>query len=313
MTVRRRTSPGGARSTKPDGLRILVLIVVGALAITAASARILAVRRERAALLAVYPRLEQLLAVYSVLSWRSASQGDPAVRLTADYGSRDFVLECGTDGGDGAARSRPGVLFDCLAKEVLHREPVDGDTLRGPLFVPSEDLHYRFTWETLFGYELDVEVNPSPLEHAVLYQLRDSLHGPVAAACKAEVGEEAADRVCYPLVYPIAIGGLPVSRAMTFLAAASHPVFLSDGSVDRRDGWVVYLEGDATPVSAGELNRTIQLAMRQLQIADTDLRKVAPALEVMRVANDAKFVAAMIAELERAPDLTKLVSFLGGR
>ncbi len=81
--------------------------------------------------------------------------------------------------------------------------------------------------------------------------------------------------------------------------------WLSDGTVDRRDEWVIYID-DSEPITVGALNKFIQLAARRMQFGEVDLVKVAPTLEARWMGKDKAFLDDIFAEIGKTPDLLKI-------
>ena len=245
-----------------------------------------------------------MIAIYSLTSWRSSAQTIPKVTLDSEWGGRVFDLACkninwvaeGGPQGDGA-------LFDCFREMVLQPEIAEPGEVLAPLVSENEDLWYEFQWDSLFGYQYDVIVNPE--RSSELYKVRDGLRKD--RACEREASRE----LCSFSTYVVQIRGLTSSDRVAFVAASGHPVRLSNGSVDRRDGWTVTLGGqESSAMTIGDINKAIQLTARTLGFEETDLAKIAPKLETIWMKKDKAFLTTLFSELAKLPELSTVARFL---
>jgi len=265
----------------------------------------------RGELARIYPRLEQLIAIYSFTNWRSAGQVTPNVTLDSEWRGRDFRLDCKrinwiADGGD----QGDGALLDCFRETVLQPDIVEPGEVEAPLISENEDFSYEFQWQSLFGYELKITVNPERDRYPVLYKLRDKLRE--SEACERELeGNSNARMFCSFSTYVIEISGLTSSQRIAFVAASGHPVWLASGTVDRRDEWTITLGSEDTDtMTLGELNKAIQLTARSMGFEETDLSRVTPRLETIWMKKDRVFITTLFSEIDKIPELSSVSHFL---
>jgi hypothetical protein len=286
-----------------------VTAILCLLTIVGISYRLYVASSTRHRLAEVYPRLERLLAIYSVLNWRKAEQVPPIVKESSEASGSEFTLKCDSIEWGKGGFTRPGELFSCFTEPIRKMVPEEGeiDALR---FSPNEDYWYTFSWETLFGYEIQITVGANRIRNSDLYRLRDDIERDEIERCRVErQGSANVDSFCRFNTYAIQIDGLFHSQSVSFLAADGYLSWLPNGSVDRHEEWMIYLE-DKRPITAGQINKVIQLTARQMQIKETDLSKVAPELEAIWMNKDRAFLDALFTEIDRVPDLSKLSGFL---
>jgi hypothetical protein len=245
-----------------------------------------------------YPRIEQLIAIHSLLNWFN---GVVLVKSDTDYGGEEIILSALAKDG------QPGALFEAFTKKRKVTNPFDGEVFEGLAISPNEDVWYKFTCESLFGYELDVTVNPAS---ASLYRRRDAIHAEEHRRLVDELGENYDREAWGNLIYALKVDGLSASKRMEFLVSNGVLVWYSNGTVRRREGWVVYLDDADEPITPGQLNKFIQIAARKLNFSETDLSKVVPQLEAMWMAKDRAFLDSFFSELEKIPELEKFSAFI---
>lgn len=267
------------------------------IALAAAAIRIWNYYAERRHLAEAYPELEKLVAIYSVLAWKSPSQKPPFMIETNDTGYENqqgpFVCD--------------GALFDCFTQPVTRYIAVAGETVQTRRVIPSEDISYTFVWESLFGYSLHVGIGgeQTPFYRQVAHKKE----------CEQERSGEENGRTpdCQFTTYIVTVSGLTASGSVTFLASEGVASFLPDGSVDRRNGWVVYVGDDPEPLTVDGVKRFIQLTLRKLQIPHTDLSAAVPELEMRWMNKDRVFLAGLLSEAASMPDTMPIADFLSSR
>lgn len=253
----------------------------------------------------MYPKVEQLIGIYSLLCWRSAEQQPPQITEDSEWGGAEFQLNCNNIKWGTGGIVRSGELFSCFAEEIP--KTIDGVESLMPRITTNEDYWYKFPWEGLFGYEMNVEISPPLTEYKYLYVLRDS----IVKEQKKLADEDHPEQSDFGSfnTYAVKLSGLSNSDSVCFIAANGYITMMSNGSPDRHEEWVVYING-TTPMTLGAINKFIQLTMRKLLFTDTDLSRVVPQLEAKWMNSDSEFTSSIFAELENAPDLMGISEFL---
>jgi hypothetical protein len=244
-----------------------------------------------------YPRLEALMAIYSLLNWRSPDQRPPKVTERSDNGGGELEFDCPTS----------DALFSCFTAPRMVPVPVEGERIKTTQFISAEEYSYEFDWESLFGYQLGLTVRGyEALEkNSPIRKEREE--------CQKELeGYANSLDFCYFHMYRVSISGLTAGNSVSFITTDGRLTWNPDGSVNRRDERVIYFD-EESPITAGQINQTIQKTLRAMGIADPDLSRAAPRLEVLWMAKDTAFLGALIQELGKIPDLTKLASFIQGK
>ncbi|HEU4558150.1 MAG TPA: toll/interleukin-1 receptor domain-containing protein [Longimicrobium sp.] len=259
-----------------------------------------------AELRSLYPKIEQLIAIYSLLCWRNPTQQPPRVVEEGERGGEAFSLSCPDIQWGTGGITRPGELFSCFAGQVKKRDPLDGEEYEVYYLTPDEDFWYGFSWESLFGYELDVTINPPGARD--LYELRDEVVKENRAMLEEELGTQA-DGFPHIPIYAVEISGLSVSRTVRFLVADGFIARLAGGAVDHVNEWVVY-RGDTEPLRLGEIHKLIQLVLRRLQFKDPSLEKAVPELEAMWMQAGRSSVESVLGDLRSRPDLATIARFV---
>ena len=254
-----------------------------------------------------YPRLEAMLAVYSVLSWRSPEQRPPKITYKGETSGAELTLICpklpwGTGGFD-----RGDTLFSCFTEPRTVYVPEDGKEIETIQLISTEEHTYEFAWDSVFGYELTISLRG--------YEALNT-DSPIARdreACFKELERfENRHSTCTFNMYKVILSGLTVSKSVSFTTANGRLTWNPDGSVQRREERVIYFDQD-TPITIGQLNAVIQHTLRALGIVEQDISKIGPRLEVLWMAKDDAFLRALVAEIDKVPDLTKLSSYLQGK
>jgi hypothetical protein len=272
-------------------------------------AKIAAARAARRELEQVYPKVEQLIAIYSLVNWRSRDQQPPLIVRGGDNAEKAFELACNTLKW-GSPTMSIGELFDCFAEKVRVFIPVADETIETRRVVSNEDFWYDFSWNTLFGYPLRATVSPTPTQYPAVYNLRKELVETEGKRCREELqGSANAESICSFNTYVVRLEDLTYSKSVVFLVSDGYLVWLADGSVSRRNEWVVYVDS-TSPITMGSLNKSIQLIARQMQLKETDLSQIAPELEMKWMDHTRAFVSSLFVELDRQPDLIALTRFL---
>lgn len=287
--------------------RYVIALVVVAISVGGIAVRLHIAGTAKDRLGEAYPRLEQLLAIYSVINWRSPEQLPPIVTEDNYRGGSEFQLSCPNIAWGSGGFDKSDSLFKCFAVRTEHYVPEDGAKVTGPQFKQDEDWSYHFKWDSIFGYEVEIHVQG--------YEAREK-ESPIrkqVEACREELrGYANGPASCRFAMYHVAITGLTVAKSVEFITADGRTTWNSDGSVNRRNERLIYLD-ENTPVTIGELNAVVQKTLRALGFAEKDLSSVAPKVEVLWMGKDDAFLRALVAEFDKAPDLVKLSGFIQGK
>lgn len=247
-----------------------------------------------------YPFLEQLLAVYSVTSWSGAGQEPPVVDEDSEWGGQNFVLSCpAISWGEEVSRLR-GDILDCFLEVGERTLAFDGSKVMGPQLSASGDYFYDFRWESVFGYELDLNVVGSG-ETGVLTD----------EECRGELDARGVSNgleYCSFQTYDITVSGLRASESFVFTVVNGWIEYDDALNPNRREEWIFWI-GELGPYTLGELNRLIQRIFRELGLPDTKVSQVAPRLEVSWLKKDREFVTSLI---EASSDVGELTKYLEG-
>lgn len=258
-------------------------------------------------LASLYPKLEQLIAIYSIVGWRTPGQLPPLIKEDSEWGGMEFRLKCSQLDWSRNGVSAPGEIFSCFMEPM--EKFIESRPILAPQLNDSGDYWYTFSWESLFGYEIKVNITGDTSTE----QTRSALEKKIKEDrdnCENELSRYAnAADICSFTTYHVTIKGLTHSGSVSFLVSEGYPSWNSDGSVIRREEWVIYID-DEEPISASSLNKFIQLTARKMQIKETDLAKVAPELEAMWMNKDKVFIDGLFAELEKTQDLMKFSGYL---
>ncbi len=280
----------------------IIIVIVTLMGILGIAYSLKHTTEERDTISEVYPRVEKLIAIYSILAWRHPQQTFPIVTENSEWGGEVFRMEC-VDGW--SEQPKAGALFDCFRQKHLWSNRFNPEPFETPYISTSQEFWYTFSWESLFGYELNISVNPI-LDPSFLQKLDEILY-------YEECLDEYDDEFCSFAKYPIEISGLQASESVTFIVSEGYLTQFADGSFDRIEEWVVYLIDDSqelTLITSGALHRMIQLTLRRLEISNTNLAEIIPELEVIWMSRDKQFARDLISELESVQDLVKFAKYL---
>jgi hypothetical protein len=255
----------------------------------------------------MYPKLEQLLAVYSVLSWRSNDQRPPMVAEKSETTGGEFTLNCPKIAWGKGGHDRTDSLFSCFGEPRKVYVPEEGKEVETIQLISAEEYSYKFAWDTVFGYELAVSLDGYEAfeKGSLIAQDRE-------ACLKERESYRDGHAHCRFNMYQVKLSGLSVSKSVSFITANGTLSWNPDGSVQRRDERVIYFDQN-TPITIGQLNAVIQRTLRALGIAEQDVSKIGPQLETLWMGKDGAFLRALVAEIDKVPDLTKLSGFLQGK
>lgn len=252
----------------------------------------------------LYPKIEQAIAMYSLISWHNYEPTTIQVKEDSEWGGRQFTL----DYPDSLENADRPTLFDLFIETENRYFPIDGVESVVRRLTNIEDYWYHFKIESLFGYELDIEVNPSLNEHKELYELKSKIE--VDSDCMEELNIYSnADEICKFIVYPLRIYNLPASKEFTILVSNGYLDWNSDGTVNRIDEWVFYY-GESQYFTSGNLKKLIQVLLRKLQITENKLEIAIPKLESRWYNLTEANINSVINELNRNDELSKFSSFL---
>jgi hypothetical protein len=288
-------------------MRYLIALVAVVLAGTGIAVRVHMANAAKERLAKTYPRLEALLAIYSLFNWRSPEQRPPKITEKTETGGSELTLDCPSIQWGKGGFDRSDSLFSCFTSPRIVYVPEEGKKVKTIQLISAEEYSYRFAWDSIFGYEMQVNLRGYEAfeENSPIRKERE--------ACLQEL-ERFSNRheTCSFHMYRVRLGGLSVAKSVSFITADGHLTWNPDGTVNRRRERVIYLTEDS-PVTLGQLNSAVQKTLRALGIAESDLSKVAPSLEVMWMGKDEAFLRALVAELDKIPDLTKLSGFIQGK
>lgn len=242
--------------------------------------------------------------MYSLLSWRSVHQSTIQVIEKSEWGGREFTLSY----PNSTNSPKSPTIFDLFMETENRYFPLDGEEYVVPKVTNIEDYWYRLKIESLFGYELDVEVNPSPNPFKELYELKNRIE--LDSACLEEMniysnGEE----FCRFTIYPIRIHNLSSSKEFTTLASNGYLEWNTDGTVNRIDEWVFYYNENEY-FTSGNLNKLIQVLLRKLLVTDSNLEIAIPKLESRWYNLSEANINTVISELKNNEELSKFANFL---
>ena len=250
----------------------------------------------------VYPKIEELVAIHSLVAWKSPNQPAPEIVEMGDRTGNRYDLQCRNIQWLPSEKVRPGALLNCFLESRRVLVPIEGKEVDSVNVVPDPDFWYDFKWQSYFGYELSISVNKSPREYlAVEEDIRKKFINPCAE--QGNFGEDVR-------IYQFRIENLPSDRSVTFYAASGWIDCFPDGTVDRKQEWTLYVDDMDKPITIGEINRFMQVLLRQLNIADTDPSAAAPKLETLWRNKDTAFAANLVSTFEKMPDLTKIGTLL---
>ncbi len=210
--------------------------------------------------------------MYSLISNHVFSQSPIKVVENSEWGIRLFDLNypCLND----TTKSKC-TLFDLFIELEPRYFPPDGNEYFSPKVINNEDYYYNINIESLFGYHLNVEINPNWDTYFELYDLKRKIE--IDSNCMDRV-QDGYEYICNFIVYPIRIFNLQVSDEITFLVSNGYFEWGPDGSADKIDEWVIYnLKGDY--FTSSDLMKFIQLLLRKLNIEETNLEIAIPKLE----------------------------------
>ena len=261
---------------------------------------------DRSALVAMYPRIEQLIAIYSLMCWRQPAQPAPSITEDSEWGGQEFTLECPDIQWGTGGITPPGELFRCFARTVERQDMHDGKMYNMYNVTPNEDFWYHFSWETLFGYEVNVTISPVPSE---IYALRDAILEKHREA-RAEIGPGGEGFGHVPL-YAVRVSGLTHAGEVTFIAAGGYFIWLANGGIDVVREWVVYLD-EPEPIRLGSINKMIRLILQTFDFADPDLERAVPRLHSFLLSSGASQATALLQGLHAGSGLAELARYVEG-
>lgn len=278
-------------------------------ALSAAGYRLYSEYDARNQLAQMYPKIEELVLIQSLVNWRKDDQLPPKITVFNNLGagSREFPLSCKSIQWGTTKISEPGELFSCFREEVEHE--FEGEKFGAPQLNTSGDYWYNFHWETLFGYEIEVEVIGDTGTSKNPLLLYEKLRTDSKQCLEENKRFKNVDELCALTAYRVTIKSPAITQPVSF--AVSQYLFHSqDGAITKGTGWVLYLRDGLDPIRLQDLSRFLQLSFRELGIAETNLEKSVPQLQTLWLNKDRKFVSSLFSEIENLPDLVKLGDFL---
>lgn len=285
----------------PNFWKVIAAVVVVVITAFGIGYRIYNAHVDKKRLVNIYPQFEKLIAVYSVLYWRDVDQRPPHLAGSSSFGEgEEGQIDCPNIGWGSDENSATGELFSCFIENVD-----DTEFMKVPA---NDDWRTSFSWESLFGYELHVTLFPEMYTNNSkdkMYLLRENAEW--NDGCRDERGSQ-----CFMNTYHVRVSGLNTSGDFDFITSEGYFSHQQDGTYVPVYGWVVYIE-DGRPLTAGDINRFLQITLRKMGFTDTNLEAVVPQLEAAWMKSDRIFLDALVAELENVPDLTGLTDFLLGR
>lgn len=245
-------------------------------------------------------RLEKLLSVYSITAFRSRNQLPPTYIEDLDFGGAAATLSC-PEIEWGTPESRAdGELLNCLLLPKVYWIARAGEQFEAPQIFPTENLTPEFSWDSVFGYELDLRFLP----------ISDSIYE-ADQNCVAELARFSSNDECFIGGYSIFVSGLPASDGFSFSARQGEIVYNDDGSLNRLWDWRVSID-ELENITLGDLNRVIQTTFREIGISNTQVEQVAPALEAAFRKRNRDFFDGIVKSLSATDDLSDLGKYLRG-
>lgn len=245
--------------------------------------------RKKKRLEILYPTIEESVAIYSLLAWVDEQQSPPDIEENEILRGSGSVRELQCKSVDWKKHGlQPEALFNCFLEKRIVYIPVAQKEFETSNVIQNEDIWTKFDWTSLFGYTFSVEINPDGGDYEKRQELWES--------CIEETGSE-----CPINIYVIRIY-LDEQRSIDFMAASGEVVSLMDGSIDIRQEWVIHMDGKEA-MDYGELNRKIQVALRELGISETNLYQAIPELQTLWLSRDETYLQGLIRILKRLSDL----------
>ena len=278
-------------------------------ALLAAGYRIYSEYDARVELAEMYPKLEELVLIHSLVNWRKADQSAPKITSLNNIqgDSKESSLKCKNIQWEVSKVSSAGELFSCFQEEIEFE--FEGEKFTGPQLNTSGDYWYTFHWETLFGYEVKVEIIGDTGTTKKPLPLYEKLRTDSAQCQEENKSFKNVDEMCALSAYQVTITSPAITQPVRFVV--SQYLFHSqNGAITRGDGWILYLRDSPEPIRLQDLSRFLQLSFRGLGVAETNLEKSVPQLQTLWLNKDRKFVSSLFSEIENLPDLIKLGDFL---
>ena len=263
-----------------------------------------------------YKEIEQWIAIKSIVDWRSLSQKYPEITIIEDDSHLDYdayaddwVKERGdyyqTDcniNWQQKYKGETGQLFRCFKTPMNYRLPVDDNYVVVRDNVSPSENKYIFEWDSLFGYQISITINPDGYERlkSIKKEFEEDIEGCVTEIDDGEHGKW----LCDKRMYLVEVSGLEASDKFAFLVSDKQYEWLGSGAIDiESDRWRIYRE-DGNAYTMGDINKFIIKFVRALGYNDSDLEVISPKLEVEWMKKDEKFLSTFSSELENLKSLS---------
>lgn len=221
----------------------------------------------------IFTKLEMLIAIYSLVYWRSPKQLPPEIMRDSEWENNSFTLSCDDINWGSDVPGEPGELFSCFSEIVTQYSNYEREPFEGYYVTPNEDYWYTFAWQSLFRYQLDVELNPSPKSaYGGYYSLQNALENETSMT---------GDPEGYPLPitgYVVQINGLRYAKSTGFLVGDGYMLSSVDGYNHKRDEWVIYHTKDLW-YKEQDLRKAIDFALEWKKIQKPTLEMGVRVLE----------------------------------
>jgi hypothetical protein len=217
--------------------------------------------------LKIYAYIEKIVAIYSLVFWRSPLQKPPTILKDSEWENNSFQLSCDNIDWSNEKPFNPGALFECFSQKVTQRSSYESEPFEGYYVTPNEDFWYTFTWKSLFGYDLEVTINPSRNgEYGGLYDVQEALRK------KTWIDGEEEGHPLPITGYVVEISGLHHADSVGFLVGSGYLVTSVDGYNHMRNEWVIYQSEDAF-MREDDMLKLIRQALDWKQIFEPNLEK----------------------------------------
>ncbi|KAA5538853.1 toll/interleukin-1 receptor domain-containing protein [Adhaeribacter rhizoryzae] len=217
----------------------------------------------------IYSFIEKVIAIYSLVFWRSPQQKPPILLEDSEWESKSFTLDCENIDWIHNSLVEPGELFECFSKIVTHRSSYESEPFEGYYVTPNPDYWYTFRWKSLFGYELDITVNPE--KNGSLYEIVEALY-------KRTHDNTEEGHPLHIRGYAIEIKGLRQSGNVFFVAGNGYLLTSISGYNDLCNEWVIYFSEDIY-LRGSDLLNLIRGALDWKSIFEPNLEKAIRILE----------------------------------
>ncbi|HVS54501.1 MAG TPA: hypothetical protein VHD62_19250 [Opitutaceae bacterium] len=248
-----------------------------------------------------YPEIERLFTFYSLALWKHPNQEQPLVDESIHAISDTFRLQLPA-GADPEMNGTRSVLFDAF--KLPRTRIVEGEQIAGAQILGGDEMRSSFNWRSVFGYDMEVVVLESKLA-----RLRAEVERKQEEIRRREnISSDGVFRFYevearLPAIDPASI------RLHRFLISDGYLRPQVDGSAKPIHEWICYND-DGDFMTFGQLESAIAVALRKMGLADLDVARLAPQLEVRWLQRDEQMKAAITDALREIPEASKFEKFL---